>query len=331
MAIEVFPAAVTSSINANSITATTSNTMYEGIIALDPAIYTVTCPSGTITNIHFFSGATRVTTVTTVSGTISLNLASAADRVRLWTDTGSNVVVTITKTAAALSNVFNGTLDTITSTGTYTGTSTSGLGYAVLVGGGGGGGSLPSPSSGNTRLGGGGGSGSVGGKLVTLTGSMAVTIGAAGLGISGSTGGTGGTSTFDGMSCPGGVGGAVSPTDGNAGQGGAGGAAPTGADVYSAGGRGSNGNENNYAATTKIYSFVVNGTTGGGQGGYYNTPSPQSGTGSGIGTGGGGASQNNGFAATGYGAGGGGASNREVNALYTGGNGSPGVLYVLRF
>jgi hypothetical protein len=330
MPIEVYPVPVTSSSDASSITATTSNTMYEGRTSLDPAIYEITCASGTITNIQFFSGAgTLIISTVTVSGTVSINLASAADRVRLWTDTGSNIVVTITKTAAALSNVFSGTLDTITSTGTYTGTSTSGYGYAVLVGGGGGGGSVT--AGGINRKGGGGGSGSVGGKYLALTGSMEVVIGAAGLGIVGSTGGTGGTSTFGGMSCPGGSGGQLGPTDTNPGQGGAGGGTPTGADVSSAGAVGGQAGSYNYGTTTKIYSFVINGTTGGGQGAFYNTPDPQSGGGSGIGTGGGGASQNNGLNATGYGAGGGGAGNREVNAAYKGGNGTPGVLYVLRF
>ena len=157
MAIEIFPVPVASSINANSITATTSNTLYEGRFSLDPAIYTITCTSGTIAKVQFFSNATTlITTGTTVSGTISINLATAADRVRLWTNTGSNVVVTITKTASALSDVFSGTLDTITSSGTYTGTSTSGFGYAVLVGGGGGG---SGGSSYNAR---GGASGSAG-------------------------------------------------------------------------------------------------------------------------------------------------------------------------
>ena len=42
MPIEVYPVPVASSINASSITATTSNTLYEGLVSLQPAIYTIT-------------------------------------------------------------------------------------------------------------------------------------------------------------------------------------------------------------------------------------------------------------------------------------------------
>ncbi len=88
---KINPVAAASSINANAITATSADTMYEASVTLDPAIYTITCASATITNIQFFSNVnTLVTSAVTASGTVSINLASAADRVRLWTDTGSN-------------------------------------------------------------------------------------------------------------------------------------------------------------------------------------------------------------------------------------------------
>jgi hypothetical protein len=209
MAIEIFPVPVTSSINASSLTATTSNTLYEGLVSLQPAIYTITCTSGTVAKVQFFSNATTlITTATTISGTISINLSTTADRVRLWTDTGSNVVVTITKTASALTNVFSGTLDTITTTGTYTGTSTSGYGYVVLVGGGGGG---AGGNGGGFMAGIGGGGGGVAEAIVALTGSMAVVIGTGGAGGANGGGGgwgagsTGGTSTFAGLSAVGGA------------------------------------------------------------------------------------------------------------------------------
>ena len=207
MPIEVYPApAAASSINASSITATTAQTLYEGRFDLQPAIYTITCTSSTIAKAEFYSGtSTLITTATTVSGTVTINLATAADRVRVWTNTGSNIVVTFTKVAGALTTAISGTLDTITSSGTYTGTSTSGLGYAVLVGGGGGGGGATY----NTGPSGNGAVGGVCSKLVTLTGSMAVTIGSNGVGGSGMTsnGTAGGASAFDGMAAGGGGGG----------------------------------------------------------------------------------------------------------------------------
>jgi hypothetical protein len=305
VAISVFPTPVTtsSSINASSITATSANTLYEGRIALDPAIYTITCTSTTVATLFFYSGTnTLVTTAVTASGTVAINLASTVDRVRLYTNTGSNIVVTITKTAGALSNVFSGTLDTLTSSGTYTGTSTSGYGYAIIIGGGGGGGNGT-----QNGYGGGGGAGGSCGKLLTLTGSMAFTIGAAGVG-SGGNGTAGGQSTFGEMTAGGGGGGQrmnnQSPIQGTNGT-------ATGGDINLSGGGPNAGYPNNpgYSGNPgngpgSPYPFVV---TTPGVGGFGNTTS--------------------GGAGTGYGAGGGGGGYDGGS----GGNGTPGVLYVLKF
>ena len=223
MAISKVNPVISSSVNASAITCASPLTMYSSVISLTPGIYTVTCVNTTVAKVHFMSNATTIlASATTVSGTVTLNIASDVSSVRIWTDTGSNVVVTITKTAAALTNNWSGTLDTITSSGTYTGTSASGYGYAVVVGGGGGGGGGQDSSPDNG--GGGGGSGDAIGALVQLTGSIPVTIGApgaAGLGnryvTTGTTGGTGGTTTFGSITAVGGNGG---DTYGNPGSGG---------------------------------------------------------------------------------------------------------------
>jgi hypothetical protein len=298
MAISVFPTPVVSSLNASAITATAANTMYEALLSLDPAIYTVTCASATVTRFEFYSGAsTLVTKGQTVSGTVSINVASSADRIRLWTDTGSNVVVTITKTASSLTNQFSGTLDTVTATGTYTGTSTSGFGYCVLVGGGGGG----SSSVDNNSICGGGGGGGVAIKLLALTGSMAVTIGAAGAN-GAATGTAGGNSTFSTLTANGGSGGIR-------GAGGGTGGTATGGEYNltgTSGGAGSNnggGDANGGSPDSSVSKFAV----------------------ATIGTGGSGAS-GEGDVGTGYGAGGGGGKGGNAGA-----NGTAGVLYVLRF
>jgi hypothetical protein len=312
MAISVFPAPVTSSINASSITAASANTLYQGTVSLEPAIYQITCASSTIARVEFYSdNVTLITSAVTASGTVTINLGTAATRFRVWTDTGSNIVVTITKTAAALTDSApSGTLDTVTTVGTstYTGTSTSGYGYAVLVGGGGGGGG----SNGGSSSAGGGGGGGVAEKLVQLTGSMSVTIGAggtAGFGSgsvgSGQNGGAGGNSTFAGMTANGGGGGGT-----NSGGGGAGGSASggtwntTGTDgSANSGGGGSPGSG---GSPQTIYKFVV-ATPGTGR------------TGNGFNTGG--------FSGTGYGAGASGSSHSNG----PGGAGTAGVLYVLRY
>ena len=290
-----------SGINANSITCVSANTLYQGLISLDPAIYTVTCASSTVAKVEFFSGiSTLITTATTASGTVAINLASAADRVRIWTDTGSNIVVTITKTASALTNNVSGTLDTITTTSTYTGTSTSGYGYILLSGGGGGG--CGRDTGTNEGVGGGGSSG-VYTNVVALTGSMAVVIGAFGAGgsSSGTNGTAGGSSSFAGVTVTGGGGGGPARAGGTAGSGTN---AEAGQTVSSNAYPGGNG-----GSIISPRSFI-NGAAYIGNGG--------AGT---FGAGGNG---------TGYGSGGAGGSKNNGPAT-AGGNGAPGVLYVLRF
>jgi hypothetical protein len=297
MAISRVNVVATSSLNANAITAAAANTMYEGRATFDPAIYTITCASGVITNFEFYSNAsTLITTGVTSSGTVAINLSSTADRIRLWTNTGTDTVVTITKTAAAITNAFSGTLDTVTTVGTstYTGTSASGFAYAILFGGGGGGGH--SSGANGARQGGLNG-GRVEG-LVTLTGSMTVVIGAGG-----GSAAIGGNSTFAGWTAGGG---GYGSTGGNS----------------TVAGNASSGGTYSGITGTPVYQFVKSGSTG--NGGAF-TGAINAGSGSGIGTGGSsGASGNNGSAGTGYAAGGGGG-----NAA--GGAGTQGVLYVLRF
>jgi hypothetical protein len=299
MATTVFPVSVasTSSINASAITAASPFVVYEGRQTFEPAIYTITCASATITNVQFLSNtSTVITSGVTASGTISINLASTADRIRLWTNTGSNVVVTITKTASALTNQFSGTLDTITSSTTYTGTSASGFAYFLMGGGGGGGGNS------NQQYGGGSGGGSGGftSGIVTLTGSMPIVIGAAG-----SVKSAGGTTTFAGNTCTGGGGGADGGGNATGGAGGTpngstGGGTPAGGSPYGSGGGG--------GGITSPFTFITNGTT--------------------FGIGGNGGGESVTTTAGGLSAGGGGGASSRGNAGQPGG---AGIVYILRF
>lgn len=245
MATTIFPVASTggSSINASAITAAAANTIYEARTNFDTAIYTVTCASNVITNFEFLSNnSTVITSGVTFSGTVTINLGTVADRIRLWTNTGTNTVITITKTAMGLSNQMpSGTLDTITTLGssTYTGTSASGFGYAMLVGGGKGG----TSGNANGTPGTAGLAGQVVGSIVVLTGSMPVFIGSGGVGGAATAGFTYGTINqgVDGTSS-------------------------TFAGLTATGSGGSN------STATSIYGFIVNGSlapkgTGGGGGG----------------------------------------------------------------
>lgn len=299
------PVAAASSVNASSVVASSANTMYEALVTLTPGIYTVTCTSSILAYAEFFSNSTTLILSTyTTSGTVTIQIGTAADRVRVWTTSGTNTVVTFTKIATSLTgSTFSGTLDTITTVGTstYTGTSTSGYGYALLIGGGGGGRNLTS-ADGFNRGGGGGGAGGSAGKVVALTGSMSVTIGAGGAaGISQQ----GGTSTFAGMTCTGGT----SPVTGDAGQQGGTGGTASGGTLNVNGTAGGNGYE----------SFGTVGGTGADANVVYPLVTNPVGTG-GVGI------KGNGGAASGYGAGGAGSPGGNTATA-----GRQGVLYVLRF
>jgi len=308
VATTIFPEPSISTINASTVTVTSANTLYESSVSLPTGIYTITCASGTITNVDFLAGSSIITSAVTSSGTVQINLATAATKVRLYTNTGSNILVTFTKVANALTGTaISGTLDTITTTSTYTGTATNGA-FAVLVGGGG--------NGQNGIYGGpGGGSGAICYGPVTLTGSMSVVIGSGT-----SAGGTsaGGTSTFAGWSAGGGsYGGSASPAPGGT---------ATGAPNNQNGAQGNAGA--NGSSTTLVIPFVKNGTTGAG-GGYGATTG---GGDSGIGKGGNGGNGSgaNGGAASGYGAGGGSCGGGGAGPGVSGA-GTQGVLYVLRY
>jgi hypothetical protein len=265
MASTVFPIPVAATPSFSPVipytfTAVAPNTLYGGLYNAPAGTYTITCASGTVTKVDFYLGTTFVVTASTSSGTVTVNLATPADRVRLFTNTGTNILITITQTGNALVGNISGVLDTITTVGTstYTGTSTSGFGYAILVGGGGGG----QAYFGNPAPGGGGGGASA--KEVELTGSMAVTIGAGGArGLFPSGNGTsGGTSTFGGMTCTGGGG-------GNNNSNGGGGGSGSGGTVNTNGTSGAQGYITNPGSATYPtgYPFVVTGLSGYGNGG----------------------------------------------------------------
>ena len=212
MASNVFPVAVAASSSgstASAITCTAANTMYEAGLDLTPGIYTITCASGTIATVQFFSNVnTLVTTGVTSSGTVTINLASSVDRIRVWTSTGSSIVVTITLTAAALTNRFSGTVETITSSTTYNTAAPSGYAYVMVCGGGGAGGYY------GANVGGGGGAGGVGYGLISLSVPVSISIGAGGV----SNGGSGGTTNFGNIAANGGGGGSNNTVGGGGGS-----------------------------------------------------------------------------------------------------------------
>ena len=179
---------------------------------------------------------------------------------------------------------------------TYTASGTPGLvgdAYCVLVGGGGGGAGTDSS----------GGSGGITGGRVNLIGTELLTIGAIGIGATTGLATSGGATTFAGFTAGGGGGANGGGIAGVAGtpNGGSGGQANGTAVTAS-------------AAASTIFSFFDQGTTGGGA-----TPS-QTAKGSGIGTGG----ATGGGNATGFGAGGG-----SNYGTLLGGNGTPGVCYII--
>jgi hypothetical protein len=306
MAIQIFPVPTSSGLSAaQSLTATAAKTLYYADTTLAVGIYTITCTSSTIARVEFFNGDTVIGLATTVSGSVAFNLATAATRVYIWTNTGTDITVNIQKTGDALTPTApSGTLDTLTTSSAYT---TTGKLYVIAIGGGAAGNGLITYNPGGS---GGGGGGMYEGFLTTSN-TTNYTIGAQGNGNAGpgnaAVGNSGGATSFGNVFVANGgviaAGGGTAGTPGGPGPG---------------------------TSVSPIGSFAKDGSYGGGSGG-----------GSGIGTGGTSNSNNNGEPsdggnASGFGAGGGGAgaggNNQFGNAWYgkRGGSGAPGVIYVLR-
>ena len=333
MAISVFPApsaAATSSAFAAELAA--KNVTYEQINNFEPGVYTVTCaPTSSNVSISFVNATSVLSNTVTASGTVAITLTSAATKVYLTLFNSASTlptIVTITKTASILTpdDIGNGTLDTINATGTYNETGT----LAVLAIGGGMHGTLGNIT--NYRGEPGGRAGFINGGVVTTTAATTVTVGAKGVA----------RNTHDGSDVA-----ATNSSFGNLittnvasnawvnGNGGAGG--------YSTNVAAAVGN-----ASQTFFSWNANSTTGGGGGGSAMQTKNifRAGGGSGIGTGGTGGGNTTGgntsaattatTDATGKGAGGGGGGGSGTSPASpnaTGriaGDGSDGVIYVLR-
>lgn len=326
MAVNQFPAPAAGGGGVTAFAATLDavNTVYEHVNVFDVGVYTISCnPTTTDCQVVFASDTASIATVTTTSGSVQYNLATAATKVYLNLKNGgtAGTVVTINKTANALTpdDIGNGTLDTITSTSTYNQTGA----LSVLCIGGGAAGSRGSVLNGGG--GGGGRSGYINSGFVYTNAATTVTIGAGGVAATANTS-------------------EVQPTGSNFGN-----LITTDTEntfyvKANASGSGQNAPGN---ATQTFPSFNGNYTTGSGSGGgnrYENGNA--SGGGSGIGTGGVGATGGtttdytnriyNSAAtdATGYGAGGGGGgavgNGQSTHPTRDGGDGSQGVVYVLR-
>ena len=180
MAQSVFPSATIASTPTTFgrlATIPNANNVYKVIAELGAGTYTTTCISSTNATVYFMSGTTQIATGTTVSGTLTTNLASSVDNIIVTINTGTNIELTFTQTKIILpSSAPSGTLYTINSTQNF---SARGKAWVTLVGGGSGG------NGGNqsqTEGGRGGNSGGVLSAVVTLTEDVAITIGAGGNG-----------------------------------------------------------------------------------------------------------------------------------------------------
>ncbi len=336
MGTSIFPVPVASSVNSFSLTIPAANTVYTAQVSLSKGVYTLTSVSGDQVNVEFYNGSTLVDVqqVTATGGT-TYQLLTAADNLRLWTLSGTNVIFSyeFISSSLTISSPLSGTLDTVTTTSSYTGTSTSGYGWVMAVGGGGGAGG--SAQTGRT---GGGGSGGIGVKLVQLTGSVAVTVGNGGAGGTGgsrnapvvqsTSGSPGGSTSIDGLTANGGAGSSFIQTAHTDGSGGARGSTTGSFNSYNFGAAGGNASQVGVSSSA-LWAWLKSGTTGGGGGGGSNTAGGGNG---GIGTGGRGSDGNSspvygtGTNASGFGAGGGGSYNTG-----SGGSGSAGVIYVFKF
>jgi hypothetical protein len=328
MSISVFPApAAASEEAAFAATIPALQTTYENIQEFSLGIYAIDIvPTTTQASLTFVDDTSVVATLTTINGIGSVQLNSAATKVYITTLAGgsTDAVVTITKTASALTpdDIGNGTLDTINTTGTYNQT---GLLSVLAFGGGAAGGRA---GIGNDPSGAGGAAGGVVLGFVYNNGATTVTVGAKGTAaISNNTNiTTPNASSFGNL---------LTSSTNNFFYAGAGGNSV-----------GAEQNGNVGIASRAFASFNTTSTTGGGGSGNNRTNATgRLGAGSGIGTGGTGAPGGGdsfftanpttaGTAGTGKASGGGGgttAGNDFPNAAGRfGGDGTDGVVYILR-
>ena len=334
MAISVFPAPATggSSVAAFAASIAAKNTTYVHTSNFEAGVYTLTCaPTSTDVTAVFVDGSSVLSTQVTTSGTISFTLATSATKVTITAKNNATVfptIVTIEKTANQLTSVDagSGTLDTINATGTYNQTGV--LSVLAISGG------FCGAPGGVGYVGGaaGGAPGNIAMGVVVTNAPTTVTVGAKGV----ARNTIGGSDTAPTNSSFGNL---VDSTNTSSfitrGAGGGGGG------VNTPGGSGT--------ANQTFVSWNTTGTSGGGGGsagiGVGSAENARgAGGGSGIGTGGRGGNGNSGTNtgtpitaggdATGKGAGGGagptvgnGAAN---DPLRLGGDGSDGVVYVLR-
>jgi len=205
MAISSLIADEAASTIAKTFTATATTSYYQSIQPFDPGIYSITCSSGIVAVVDFYNSSGEiVTTGTTASGTVSVNLAQAISKIGYYVSSGSNVLVSITLTGQSISSNASGTLDTITTTSTY---NTTGQLYVVCVGGAGGG-----SGSAVYRNGASGGTGGFAGSNFFTNTSTPITIGTGGNGGAAATAGNaGGVTNFGNLLSANGGGGATPP------------------------------------------------------------------------------------------------------------------------
>jgi len=292
------------------VQAAVANTLYKSTSTFINGIYTITCPTTVVTQCDFYdANGNLIVSAVTVTGTVSVNLATTAVQMDYWTTSGTSVSIGIQLTGSNIQYAPSGPLTTITANqinalvGDY---------YAVLVGGAKGGEDI---LNGATYSGAGGRSGNVWQGRVKLVGGETITIGQ-------------GTSH---AIAP------ANPTDTTLGTY----TSANGVNVAGGGRLGGNGSgQLGTINPTPLFPFLQITTSSGGGGAFFASGGPYSGgsTPNGtVGTGGwGGAASGTtppysfpGQDGTGYGAGGGGAGNSQFNGAAIGGNGTNGVLYLI--
>ena len=103
MVLQVFPEPSTSSINAFSYVIPTALKQYKTTNNFSVGGYVITTsPSNQQVFVEFVNGTEVIGSTTTVSGTITFQLATAATEVYVTSATGSNTTVTITLATSTL-------------------------------------------------------------------------------------------------------------------------------------------------------------------------------------------------------------------------------------
>ena len=77
------------------LTAPAPFTLYDSFYNHQAGVYTITCPTTTITTVFFYYQGNLITSAQTSAGTVSISVPTQSDEIRYYTNTGTNIQIVL--------------------------------------------------------------------------------------------------------------------------------------------------------------------------------------------------------------------------------------------